>query len=728
MADSVQSTANGPLQGASQTSGRGPIQSFLIFFKDSFPAVAVITIVVTIIFPMPTVLLDTLMAFNLIFALLILLTVLNTRKPTEISLFPTLLLVSTIFSLALNVSSTRLILTQGQNFDGRMIKAFSTFVVGSGGTQGIVVGFIIFIIIIAVQIVVITKGATRVSEVAARFTLDSMSVKMMGVETEYSSGAINEEEAKRQKAEIRQESDFYGSMDGASKFISGNVKVGVFIIVVEILGGFIIGSAMYNESNVVSTYISLAIGDGLVTQLPALLISVAMGIVVTRAAATGNLSDQVVEQLLTKDSKIYWILSVMLVFLALLPGFPWYVLIPMAAIIGFHAYRTGQAKKRVEGFNEMMSKTREQKEEKPADFSPVVPLDALSLELGYGLVPLVEKEKGAELLERVQGVRRQSAYDLGLVIPKVRIIDNSILEPSEYCFKIKGVDSGRGKIRLGNFLCINPGNVTEEIPGEKTVDPAFGLQAIWIDQERRDDAERAGYTVVDPPSIIATHLTEIIRRSAANILGLQDTQAILDTLRKEYPAVVEEVLRENRGLRLTDIQKILHGLLRERVSIRNMVSILEALADFAPVSKNIWFLTEKARQALASQICHQYADDDHILRVLTIDPSLEQKIIDAKYETASGLVCALDPPTQKAWIKSVVRAVTAVKEKGWMPVVLCSEQARFLVKNITDRELPDLAVLSVPEITKDIKPEAVGIIRLEDTASNGFATVPGMEQ
>ena len=686
----------------------------LDFLKDSFPAVAVITIVVAIIFPMPTILLDGLMALNLVFSLLILLIVLYTQKPTEFSLFPTLLLVSTIFSLALNVSSTRLILTQGARFNGRMIKAFSTFVVGTSGSEGLVVGSIIFIIIIAVQIIVITKGATRVSEVAARFTLDSMQVKMMAVETEYSSGAITEEEAKRQKAEIRQESDFYGSMDGASKFISGNVKIGVFIIIVEMLGGFIIGSVMYGEANVVPTYISLAIGDGLVTQLPALLVSTAMGIVVTRAAATGVLSQQVINQIFGRDPLVYWICAGVLVFLSFLPGFPWYVLLPMAAITGFHAFRISQVKKRTAGFNEMMTKARDQKEEKPVDFSPVVPLDALSLELGYGLVPLVEKEKGAELLERVQGVRRQAALDLGLVIPKVRIIDNSILEPSEYCFKIKGVDSGRGKIRIGYFLCINPGMVSQEIEGEKTVDPAFGLPAIWIDHSKRDEAERAGYTVVDPPSIIATHLTEIIRRYAADILGLQDTQAILDTLRKEYPAVVEEVLREGKGLRITEIQKILHGLLREKVSIRNMVSILEAVADFAPVSKNIWFLTEKARQALASQICHQYADDDRRLRVLTIEPSVEQRIIDAKYETASGLVCALDPPTQKAWIKAVSKAAGAVKEKGWMPVILCSEQARFLVKNSTDRELPDLAVLSVPEIVQDIIPEAVGMIRIEE--------------
>jgi len=689
--------------------------NFFSFFRESVPAVAVIIIVVMLILPLPTIILDALMAMNLMLSLLILLIVLYTQKPTEFSLFPTMLLVATVFSLALNVSSTRLILAQGIKFNGRMVRAFSQFVVGVSGNEGLVIGFIIFIIIIAVQAVVITKGATRVSEVAARFTLDSMQVKMMAVETEYSSGSITEEEAQRRKREIQKESDFYGSMDGASKFISGNVKIGILITVINVIGGIIVGMSLHGESlsAAANNYVSLAIGDGLVSQFPALLISTAMGIVVTRAAASGNLPEQLMEQIFYKGAIVYWICAGVLVFLSVLPGFPWYVLIPMAALVAAHAYRMGRQQKKAASFNEMMAKSKEKKDEKAGEISPVVPLDPLSLELGYGLVPLVEKEKGAELLERVQGVRRQSALDLGLVIPKVRIIDNSVLEPSEYCFKIKGVESGRGKIRIGYYLCINPGTVTTEMEGEKTVDPAFGLPAIWIDQEKRDEAERCGYTVVDPPSIIATHLTEIIRRHAAEILGLQDTQSILDTLRKDHPAVVEEVLREGKGLRITEIQKILHGLLRERVSIRNMVSILESIADYAPVSKNIWFLTEKARQALASQICSQYADDDRRLRVLTIDPSLEQKLIDSKYETPSGIISAMDPPSHKMWINAVSKAVTAVREKGWLPVVLCSEQARFLVKNSTDRELPDLAVLSVPEIVPEVIPEAVGIIRIE---------------
>jgi flagellar biosynthesis protein FlhA len=697
--------------------GGTPSRNIFDFFRDSVPALAVIVIVVMLILPLPTVLLDALMAMNLMLSLLILLIVLYTQKPTEFSLFPTMLLVATVFSLALNVSSTRLILAQGIKFNGRMVRAFSNFVVGVSGNEGLVIGFIIFIIIIAVQAVVITKGATRVAEVAARFTLDSMQVKMMAVETEYSSGSITEEESQIRKREIQKESDFYGSMDGASKFISGNVKIGILITVINVIGGIIVGMSIHKEpwSIAANNYVTLAIGDGLVSQFPALLISTAMGIVVTRAAASGSLPKQILEQILYKGSIVYWICSAVLVFLSVLPGFPWYVLIPMAALIAAHAYRIGRRQKIEASNKEMMTKTRDRKDEKTGEISPVVPLDALSLELGYGLVPLVEKEKGAELLERVQGIRRQCALDLGLVIPMVRIIDNSTLEPSEYCFKIKGVDSGRGKIRIGYYLCINPGTVTTEMAGEKTVDPAFGLPAIWIDQDKRDEAERCGYTVVDPPSIIATHLTEIIRRHAADILGLQDTQKILNELKKEYPAVVEEVLRDGKGLRITEIQKILHGLLRERVSIRNMVTILETIADYAPVSKgSIWFLTEKARQALASQICSQYADDDRRLRVLTIDPALEQKIIESRYETSSGVISAMDPLFHKMWIEAVRKAVTAVREKGWLPVIICSEQARFLVKNSTDREMPDLAVLSSLEIVQDVIPEAVGMIRIEN--------------
>jgi flagellar biosynthesis protein FlhA len=682
--------------------------------QDMLIPLAVITIVMMIVIPLPTVLLDALMALNLILSLLVLLIVLYTRKAVDFNLFPTVLLVVTVFGLALNVSSTRLILTMGARFDGRMIRAFSSFVVGSGGNEGLVVGFIIFIVIIAVQAVVITKGATRVSEVAARFQLDGMPQKQMSIEAEFNSGSITEEEAQARKRELDLELSFYGSMDGASKFISGNVKVGIFITVVNVLGGIIIGTVIHGEpiGQALSNYIAFSVGDGLLSQLPSLLISTAMGIVVTRAAAPGDLGEQVAVQF-SRDAKVYWVAAGVLVLFALLPGFPWYVLIPMAGLVGFYAFHIGRVKRRKVSFDQMMSKSLEkEKPREERDISPAVPpLDALSLELGYGLIPLVDKDKGAELLERVQGVRRQSGLELGLVIPKIRIIDNMMLEPSEYCFKIKGVDVGRGKIRIGSYLCIKAGPVTGEIHGEETLDPTFGLPSVWVGEDRRDEAERAGYTVVDPPSIIATHLTEIIKRHAQDILGRQETQTILEALRKEYPTVVEEA---QTAATLGGIQKVLQGLLRERVSIRNTVSILEAVADYAPVSRDPEFLIEKARQALSMQLCQQYADDRHVLRVLMLDPALEQKIIDSQVKTSSGRVLALDPQTRSFWLRSLSRSVALIQEQDWPAVILCSEAARALVKFSTEREIPYLAVLSTAEITQGITVESVGLIKLEN--------------
>ncbi|MDR1212050.1 MAG: flagellar biosynthesis protein FlhA [Spirochaetaceae bacterium] len=683
---------------------------------DMAIAVAVVLGIMMFIVPLPTIILDALMAMNLIFSLIVLLLVLYNKKAVEFSLFPFVLLMATVFGLVLNVSSTRLILTRGASFDGRMIRAFSSFVVGSGGSEGLVVGFIIFIIIIAVQAVVITKGASRVSEVAARFTLDALPGKQMAVEAEYNSGAITEEEFKSRKREIQQESDFYGAMDGASKFISGNVKVGIFITVINVLGGFIVGVALHNEplASALGTYITFAVGDGLLSQFPALLVSVAMGIVVTRSASAGDTLSSVMIKQFSRDARVYGIGAGVLVLFALLPGFPWYVLIPMAVLLGFYALRVSRVKRA--DFEKMRSREAEaiKPKDESAEMSPVVPLDPLSLELGYGLIPLVDRDKGAELLERVHRIRRESALDLGLVIPRIRIIDNMRLEPSEYCFKIKGVDVGRGKIRMGYYLCINPGGIKEEIPGEKTRDPAFGLPGLWVSEDKRDQAERAGYTVVDPPSIIATHLTEIIKRHASELLGRQETHAILETLRKEYPAVVDE---SQKVLNLGEIQKVLQALLEEQVSIRNMVAILEALADYAPVTRETRFLTEKARQALARQICLQYAGEDRRLRVLTVNQVLEQKIVESRVETSSGVMSALEPAVQREWIKALSRSVASVQEQGWAPVLLCSEAARYLVKSSTWRELPDLVVLSVHEIVSDIIVEQIGEISLESMAA-----------
>jgi flagellar biosynthesis protein FlhA len=679
---------------------------------DLFIAIGVVAVVMMLVIPLPTVLLDTLMAMNLVLSLLIILIVLYTKKATDFSVFPTLLLVITVFGLALNVSSTRLILTQGAAFDGRMIRAFSGFVVGSGGSEGLVVGFIIFIVIIAVQAVVITKGATRIAEVAARFALDAMPGKQMAIEAQYNSGAITEEESIARKNDLQKEVDFYGAMDGSSKFISGNVKVGILITAVNVLGGIIIGTVFHGEpiAVAVGTYVSFSIGDGLLSQFPALLVSTATGIIVTRSVSDGTFGEDASAQF-SRDSRIYWIGAFVLAGFALLPGFPWYVLIPLAAAMAFLADRLGRKKVREATAASQKAEAAKKPKDEAGEMSPVVPLDPLSLELGYGLIPLVDRDKGAELLERIQRIRRESALDLGLVIPRIRIIDNMRLEPSEYCFKIKGADVGRGKIRMGYYLCINPGGVKDELPGEKTVDPAFGLPALWVNADKRSDAERAGYTVVDSSSIIATHLTEIIKRHAQEILGRQDIQAILDTLKKDYPAVVEEA---QKALPLGGIQKVLQGLLRERVSIRNMVAILETLADYGPVTKDTQFLIEKARQSLGRELCLQYADDERKLRVLTIEQSLEKKIIESQVQTSAGVMSALDPGLQRSWIKALTRSIAAVEERGWLPVILCSEAARFLVKSSLDRELPTLAVLSVPEIASDISVEVGGELKIED--------------
>ena len=673
--------------------------------SDIFVAVGVIAVVIMLIIPLPAFILDTLMSVNIVLSLLTILIVLYTRHALDFSVFPTLLLIATVFGLALNVSSTRLILSQGSQFQGRLVRAFGTFVVGARGTEGYVIGLIIFVIIIAVQFIVITKGSTRVAEVAARFTLDALPGKQMAIEAEYNSGLITEEEATRKKSDLQREADFYGAMDGASKFVAGNVKVGILITVINVIGGMIVGMTIHGESFAVAldTYVSLTIGDGLVTQLPALLISTSTGVIVTRAVSDESFGFDVTRQF-SYQSRPYLIAAGFLGVLAFLPGFPWYVLFPiggMLAGLGLSLRRRKQAAVEQERAKEAEAKARVA----PVEISPVVPLDPLSLEIGYGLIPLVDKDKGAELLDRITRIRREAALDLGLVVPRIRIIDNMRLEPSEYCFKIKGVEVGRGVIKMGSYLAINPGGIEEQLEGESTTDPAFGLPAIWINETEREKAERVGYTVVDPPSIIATHLTEIIKAHAGEILGRQEIQSILDALKTDYPTVVEEV---GKSFSVGEIQKVLQGLLREQVSIRNIVVILETMADYGTVSKDSAFLIEKVRQALARQICLHYSGDAKTLRVLTLEPGLEQAVIEARVDTASGPTAALAPQMHRKWITAMTNMVRSVQQQGQMPIVLCSEAARPLVKGATIREIPHLVVLSVPEVVSDVKIETLG--------------------
>ncbi|MGP1431069.1 MAG: flagellar biosynthesis protein FlhA [Treponema sp.] len=688
---------------------------------DMAVAFTVILMVLLFIIPLPTFLLDFFMALNLTFSLIVLLIVLFTARATDFSVFPSLLLLSTIFGLVLNVSSTRLILSKGEKFDGAMIRAFSSFVVGAAGSQGLVIGFVIFIILIAVQAFVITKGAKRVAEVSARFKLDSHPTKSMSIDAEYNAGIITDEEARQRKEQLQREDDFYGAMDGANQFVSGNVKVGIFITVVNVIAGLIVGMVFRREAfdSALRTYTTLTIGDGLLAQLPSLFLSVATGLLVTRMIDEGSFGQDIKKQF-SQIGWIYFVGAGTIAIMAILPGFPHavlFVIAGMLTVMGWAIIKTERAGKIVKEKQTAQKQPGQQQrpggsgEPAAGEVAPIVPLDPLSLELGYALIRLVDKDRGAELLERITRIRRETALDLGLVAPRIRIIDNMRLEPSEYCFKIKGVEVARGKIRMGWYLGINPGGVSEEIPGERTVDPTFGLPAVWISEENRDRAERAGYTVVDPPAIIATHLTEIIKKHAAEILGRQEVQSIMEALRKDYPAVIDEA---SKVCSLGEVQKVLQGLLREQVSIRNTIVILETLTDFRPITSEISVLVEKVRQALGRQICLQYADENKTLHVLTVEPSLAQKILESQMNTINGPVAALEPSEQRMWIRSLVQAVTTVQKNGFLPIVLAPEAStRILIKNSTDREIPDLVVLSIPEIAKDIQVEVIGEIRLE---------------
>ena len=682
-------------------------------FSDLAIAVAAVVVIMMIIIPLPTVVLDVLMACNVLLALLMLLIVLYTPRAIDFSSFPTMLLVSTIFGLGLNVSSTRLILTLGTKFNGKMVRAFSSFVVGSGGTQGLLIGFVIFIIIIAVQTFVITKGATRVAEVAARFTLDAMPMKQAAIEAEYNSGAITEEEMRKRKMDVQQEADFYGSMDGSTKFISGNVKVGIFITVINLIVGIIFGMVLRGEdfSTAIQTYAALTVGDGLLSQLPSLMVSFATGLIVTRSASEETLGEDITKQF-TQSSWIFIVAGVTMAVIGVLPGFPWYVLVPMGAALFYLGWRlrSAEAKSFAARVEKEKAKAKGAKPAGSSEISPIVPLDPLLLELGYALIPLVDKDKGAELTERIGRIRREIAVDLGLAVPKIRIVDNMRIEPNEYCFKIRGAAVGQSKIRMGWYMCMNTGGVTEELNGEKTTDPAFGLPAIWITEQERERAERAGYAVVDPPTIIATHLTEIIKSHAAEIIGRQEVQNIMDELKKMYPAAVEEA---TKIFSLGEIQKVMQGLLREQVSVRNMVTILETMADHGGVTKRTDVLVEKVRQALGRQICLQYADENRKIHALTVDPAFLQKLVDSKVDTVNGPVAALDPVLHRAWISALSASIAAVQEKGYIPIILCPEEARYLVKASTEREMPGIVVLSVPEIASDIYLESLGEVKVE---------------
>lgn len=693
--------------------------------QNSVIAIAVVITVLMMFIPIPKGLVDLAMVMNMAISLTVLLTVIYTKRASEFTSFPRLILLITLFGLAINITSTRLILTNKasnpavfMNTQSEMVKSFAH--IATGGN--VLVGFIIFIILIVVQVIVVTKGATRVSEVTARFTLDSMNNKMFDIQNELNSGAITEQEAAAKKEKIRQEVDFYSAMDGASKFVSGNVKAGIFITALNLIGGFIIGMVWggmkFNDA--LESYVKLTIGDGLMSQLPALMLSFATGILVTGGSAEEVIGDQLKKNF-NVDGTAYLIVGIALVIMGIaFHNGSAVVLIPVGILFIYIGIRQSSLmQKKAEKELTTQTATGGKTGASGAsgeEMSPVATLPPLSLELGYTLVPLVDKEKGAELLERVTRIRKEQALDLGLVVPPIRIRDSMAIDSEEYSFKIRGIEVGRARLKLGYYMCLNTGNVPKdkELRGERTHDPAFGMEALWIPEDRRVEAEKAGYAVIDPPTIIATHLTEIIKKHAAEILTRQEVSTIISKIKETNPVVVDEVLSGEHKYTYGEIEAVLKNLLSEQVSIRNMVTILETLANFAPLTRDPYFLTEKVRQALGAQICLQYADDQKVLHVLRLSQSLSEKILEHKGEIPGQKpFVGFDPVDGRKYIEVMSSSIAAVRDRNYLPIVLCVDEVRQLVKSSTEREIPGLVVISISEVMaagSDIKVETIGDI------------------
>ncbi|MBN1497827.1 MAG: flagellar biosynthesis protein FlhA [Spirochaetes bacterium] len=672
--------------------------------SDVLLGVGVVAVVVMLIIPLPTFLLDFLLALSIMSGMLILMIVMFIGRTFDFSVFPSLLLITTVFRLALNVSSTRLILLQGAAFDGKIIRAFGEFVVGGN----YVVGFIIFVILVAVQFIVITKGATRTAEVAARFTLDAMPGKQMSIDSDLSNGLITEDEARKRREEIRREADFYGAMDGASKFVQGDVKVAIVITLINIIGGFIIGMVMRGETFDVAirTYTLLSIGDGLVAQVPSLLITTATGIIVTRAVSNENMGKDLGDQLGSQPRALL-ITAVTLAGAIVIPGFPKIPLLMLAVGLGALGVVLIQAQSEEKEKLARKEKETAMKEHRPEEVTQLVQVDPLEVEIGYNLIPLVDPEQGGTLLERITNIRRRSALDMGLIVPPIRIRDNMELDPEVYSILIKGVEVGRGSLQVDKLMAMDSGEVAEKIEGQEFTEPVFGLKAIWIKTDMRDIAESRGYTVVDCPTIIATHLTEIIKRHADEILGRQEVQKLIDTVKEDYPAVVRELVEEHK-MTLGEIQKVLQSLLRERVSIRNIVTILETLSSYVTYSKDPSFLAEYVRIALARQITKDYLDKSGTLSVITVDPEIETIIRNSIHEDPiEGPVLAMDPTTHQTVVNSLLEAFRRAKTMGHAPVYLVSPQIRRVTFALLEREIPAPVVLSYNEISSSVQVEVV---------------------
>lgn len=677
----------------------------ILKYSDILVAVALITIVIMMIIPLPTLILDLLLSLNITLGLVIVMVAVYTVNPLEFSVFPSLLLITTLFRLALNVSSTRLILLDG--YAGDVILAFGNFVVGGNA----VIGFIIFVVLIIIQFIVITRGAERVAEVAARFTLDAMPGKQMSIDADLNAGLISDADARQRRKNIQQEADFYGAMDGASKFVKGDAIAAIIIIIINIVGGFVIGMWQRNMEilQALQSYTLLTVGEGLVNQIPALLISTATGIVVTRAASESNLGHDLASQIFA-NSRVFFIVAGVLLLLGFVPGLPGIPFLSLGIILFFIGYTLHKNVRSV-AQQEIDNQEEKEKEEvrKPENIVSLLQVDPMELEIGYSLIPMVDVGQGGDLLDRVVMIRRQCALEMGLVVPTIRIRDNIQLKPNVYVIKLKGIEIAKGELLLDHYMAMNPGTVFEEMTGIETVEPAFGLPALWIQEANREQAELAGYTVVDPVSVLATHLTEVIKTFAAEILGRQETQTLLDGVKQHNATLVDE-LTPNL-LSVGDIQKVLANLLRERISIRDMVTILSTLCDYATLSKDTELLSEYVRHALARQISRQYAPND-TLACLTIDSQLENKISSSVQRTERGTFVALDPNTMQVLIRNLNTELQKLTNMGYQPLILASPAVRLYFRKLTERVAPTLTVLSYAELEPKVEVQALGMVKV----------------
>ncbi len=681
--------------------------SQVLLRSDIVVALALVGILLVMIIPLPPVLLDLFLAVNITAALLILIISLYTERAMDFGVFPAVLLATTLFRLSLNVASTRLILLRGNEgaaAAGTVIKSFGQFVVGGN----YVVGIVIFVILVVINFMVITKGAGRVAEVAARFTLDAMPGKQMAIDADLNAGLITEDEARTRRKEISSEAEFHGAMDGASKFVRGDAIAGIIITLINIGAGFVIGVLQKGMpmGQAAENYTILTVGDGLVGQIPALIISTAAGILVTRSSGGGDFGAELKDQF-TLHPRAIWVVSGILFFFALIPGLPKLPFFLLSAALAYVGHRVQKAREQV---LEPEAQAPEELEAPEADnYEQMLSVDLLELEVGYGLIPMVDAAQDGELLTRIQSIRKQFALEMGFIVPPIHIKDNLQLKPNEYAILLKGVRIAGGEMLPGHHLAMNPGTATETLKGVATVEPAFNLPATWISEDKKERAQMAGYTVVDCTTVIATHISEIVKRHGHELLGRQEAQNLLDNLSKEYPKLVEELVPNL--LPLGGVMRVLQNLLREQVSIRDMRTILESLADWAGATQDADTLTEYVRQSLARAISTGLADEGDTLNVLTLEREVEETVQGAVQNSGQGSYLALDPGTARGLLGGLSSSIQGFGG-GAQPVLLCPPTIRPHVKRLTERYIPNLVVLSHNEIAPQLKVKAIGTVSL----------------